>query len=131
MAEIKTKEPIEAGMIFEREHPFTLVTEKHCDPEETYERWRPGAWNTEVDAPYGESVTFYANAVGRVRFSVVSIHTPPGYPTRVFYKRQFFMPDGKAYASGSLKNCIISKFRRDIKEFPINYEIDDLWDGQQ
>ena len=124
-----TKEPIDAGMVFERDHPFTLVVENKGDPDCEMERWRPGAWNTEVDGPYGESLSYFANAVGRVRFSVVSVHTPPGYPTRVFYKRQFFRPDGTAYASGSLKNCIISKFRRDIKGFPINYEIDDLWDG--
>jgi len=71
-----------------------------------------------------------ANAVGKVRFTVVSIHRPPGYPMRVFYKRQFFLPDGKSYASGSLKNCVVSKFRRDIQAFPFAYEIDDLWDGE-
>lgn len=117
----------EAGAVFERDHPFTLVVENKGDPEFETERWRPGAWDKET---CGEDVKSYANAVGKVRFTVVSIHRPPGYPTRVFYTRQFFLPDGKSYASGSLKNSVISKFRRDVRAFPFAYEINDLWDNE-
>nr|WP_313011675.1 hypothetical protein [Brucella intermedia] len=118
---------IEAGMVFERDHPFTLVVENKGDPDFEIERWRPGAWNVVEHGP--EEALACANAIGKVKFTVVSIHQPPGYQTRVFYKRQFFMPDGEAYASGSLKNCIISKFRRDIRGFPFEYTVEDLWDG--
>jgi hypothetical protein len=123
---VSPKIEIEAGMVFERDHPFTYVTENSHDPELAWERWRPGAWKQLDISP--EDVIACANAVGKVRFTVVSIHQPPGYQTRVFYKRQFFMPDGKAYASGSLRNCIISKFRRDIREFPFAYEVANLWE---
>lgn len=118
---------VDAGMVFEREHPFTLCVENRGDPEFESERWRPGAWETKMIAP--DDAVALAHAIGRARFTVVSVHTPPGYPTRVFYKRQFFMPDGSAYRPGNLRNSILSKFRRDVAKFPFAYEVDNLWDG--
>lgn len=116
---------IEPGMVFERRHPFTLCVENRGDPDFETERWRPGAWNSVQTGP--DDAIASANAEGLVRFIVVSIHQPPGYPTRVFFKRQFFMPDGTAYRPGMLRNCVLSKFRRDIKDFPFEYTVEDLW----
>ena len=112
------------GEVFERDQPFTIVVENKGDPERETERWRPGAWDTKYIPP--DSAVALANGVGRVRFTVVSIHRPPGYPMRVFFTRQFFMPDGIPYASSRLKNCIASKFAKDIEKFPFDYEVDEL-----
>lgn len=114
----------QSGEVFERPHPFTVVVENQGDPERETERWRPGAWETKYIYP--DDACALAHGVGRVQFTVVSVHTPPRYPTRVFYTRQFFMPDGSPYASSRLKNCIANKFAKDIKAFPFHYEVEEL-----
>lgn len=113
-----------AGEVFERDHPFTWVVEHRGDLDRENERWRPGAWETKYIYP--DSAVAIANGVGRVKFTVVSSHRPPGYPTRVFFTRQFFQPDGEAYASSKLRNCIASKFAKDIEKFPFEYEVEPL-----
>jgi len=114
----------EPGQVFERPHPFTIVRENIGDPEFETERWRPGAWDvTDEDPEYASPL---ANGVGLVKYTVISVHKPPGYPTRVFFTRQFFLPDGSSYRGSRLKNCISSKFAKDIKGLPFHYEVEEL-----
>lgn len=112
------------GEVFERDHPFTWAVENKGDPDHETERWRPGAWETKYIYP--DDACALAHGVGRVRFTVVSTHRPPGYQNRVFYKRQFFTPDGKPYTSGNLRNCILTKFVKDIECFPFHYEVEEI-----
>lgn len=116
---------IAAGAIFERDHPFTMVRENQGDPDFEIERWRPGAWEVweqnDDDAP-----TAKANGLGRVKYTVVSTHKPPGYPTRIFFKREFTTPDGGRYSPGRLMNCVASKFRKDVTAFPFPFEVEEL-----
>jgi len=114
-------ETFQPGDVFERPHPFTLVVEHDHDPDAAFERWRPGAWN--VDSA-GEDVLTSCTAMGRVKFTVVSIHRPPGYRERVFFKREFTTPEGKRYAPGRLMNCITRKFRKDISAFPFPFDVE-------
>lgn len=114
----------EYGQVFERDHPFTLCVENKGDPEFEFKRWRPGAWD--MDYIYPDDAQPLANGVGRVRFTVISMHTPPGHRPRVFFKRQFFKPDGSSYATSRLKNCTVQKFEADIESFPFHYEVDEL-----
>ena len=111
-----------AGDVFERSHPFTFVKENGSYPGDEIERWRPGAWNSEYDD--ADKGTAYCTALGAVRFMVISTHRPPGYPERVFFKREFTTPDGERYASGRLMNCITRKFRKDIAAFPFPFEVE-------
>jgi hypothetical protein len=110
------------GDVFTRPHPFTWV--KEGEGEFAIERWRPGAWDHVSSGP--EDMTMACHALGSVTFTVVSIHRPPGYPERVFFKRQFFTPDGTPYASSKLMNCITRKFRKDVEKFPFHYEVVEL-----
>lgn len=114
----------EAGEVFERVHPFTWVTERRGATEDVVERWRPGAWDTKPIAP--DDAIAACNGLGTVKFSVVSVHTPPGYPTRVFFKREFTQPDGEKYAASKLINCIARKFAKDITTFPFPFEVVEL-----
>jgi hypothetical protein len=124
-ASSRSKYAFEPGQVFIRDHPFTLVTEnKGSDPETETERWRPGAWDTETISP--EEVSQACNALGKVAFTVVSTHRPPGYQERVFFKREFTLPDGKRYAPGKLHNCIARKFAADILKFPFDFVIREL-----
>lgn len=110
------------GDVFTRPHPFTWMEEGQGDL--AIERWRPGAWGIAADGP--DSAIASCNGLGSVTFCVVSTHKPPGYPERVFFKRQFFTPEGKAYAPSRLMNCITRKFKRDIEKFPFPFEVVEL-----
>lgn len=107
------------GLAFERDHPFTLVVEGVGEWE--VERWRPGAWNTDTRGV--DEALAACTAEGRVKFTVISLHRPPGYPERVFFKREFTCPDGTRYAPGKLHNCIRRKFIKDVAAFPFEYVV--------
>ncbi len=117
-----SKYAFEAGQTFERDHPFTWTEEGFGD--QVIERWRPGAWNVVEDGP--ESAVAGANGMGKVRYEVVSVHTPPGYPTRVFYRRQFFTPEGEPYTSPKLRVSIARKFAKDAAEFGFPFVVEKL-----
>lgn len=117
---------LQPGAVFEREHPFTLVIENQGDPTFEHERWRPGAWETWADDGSDDPVTAKAHGLGRVKFTVVSTHRPPGYPERVFFKREFTNPDGEKYAPGRLMNSVRRKFLRDVAAFPFRFEVEEL-----
>lgn len=113
---------IPPGDVFERDHPFTLRADhEHYPEEKSVYRWRPGAWN--VDSEDGEVFTS-CTAIGRVKFTVVSVHRPPGFQERVFFKREFTTPEGDRYTSGRLMNCITRKFRKDIAAFPFRFDVE-------
>lgn len=111
------------GATFSRPHPFTMVTENASDPERAYERWRPGAWEI------GRDGGLVAHDMGAVTFMVISTHKPPGYPERVFYKRQFFLPDGEPYAPGRLMNCVKRRFLKDVEAYPNPFVVEHF-DGE-
>lgn len=112
---------VRAGDVFERDHPFTWTTERGSAPDDVHERWRPGAWN--IDS-VGEDVLPSCTALGRVKFTVISMHRPPGYQERVFFTREFITPDGEKYAPARLMNCIARKFRKDVAAFPFRFDVE-------
>lgn len=114
-------EPFNPGDVFERDHPFTWVEEGSYG-DDRYERWRPGAWNVETVV---DEALSSCTALGRVKFTVISVHRPPGYQERVFFKREFITPDGTRYTPGRLMNCITRKFRKDIAAFPFAFEVEE------
>lgn len=113
-----------AGEVFTRKHPFTFVVEKTGLPDVEFEQWRPGAWESTYLAP--DEMIAACHAEGTVTYTVISSHRPPGYETRIFFKREFMTPEGKRYAPARLHNCILRKFVRDITKFQFQYEIVEL-----
>lgn len=118
-----TEAALEHGTKFSRPHPFTMVTENKHDPEREYERWRPGAWELVM---HGTSSIAACHEMGTVTFTVVSTHKPPGYPERVFFTRQFFLPDGEKYAPARLMNCVKRKFLRDVANYPVPFVVENF-----
>lgn len=116
---------ITPGAVFERIHPFTFVQEHlSSDPADVIERWRPGAWETVMVAP--DDACASCHGEGTVKFTVVSIHSPPRYQTRVFFTRHFVDPEGGIYAPNKLHNRVLSKFKREIAAFGFKYEVVEL-----
>jgi len=66
--------------------------------------WRPGTKFIDgpdscPENPYVESV---ADSHGKMILTVVDIHKPGKFPTRVFFTRQWQDPDGKVFGKGKL-----------------------------
>lgn len=92
-----------AGAEIEVAHPF--VREKYHGmsedgPFETM-TWRPGVRNEFVPPDTGEMV---ADGIGTQIMTVVSVHKPGKFPSRVFFTRRWRSPDGREF--GKPKLCV-------------------------
>jgi hypothetical protein len=118
--------PLEAGRVFEVAFPFVLerVELPPDDPEATsmaeVDSWRPGVqWD---DDGRGNSVAA-ADAIGAMLLTVVSVHRPGKFPTRVFYTRQWRDPTGKMFGKQSLRVTTSQAFKRRIRGYAHEYEL--------
>lgn len=114
------------GAVFEREHPFTWVEERgrlSTGPDDVYERWRPGAWETKI---ISDDAAMACHGEGTVKFTVISVHRPPGYQERVFYTRHFTDPEGGSYATNKLHHKVMRGFQKEAEAFPFRYEVIEL-----
>lgn len=118
---------IAAGGIFTTKAPFIRcdVAIWDTDGPSTVNGWRPGAFGEAV--PIGpDDITNGADAEGFVEYRVVSIHSPPGFPTRVFFTRAFITPDGfrlNGERSRKLRVTTLYAFRRLIRAWPVSYAL--------
>lgn len=105
------KDAITAGAVFEVDYPFVLqaYTEWTEDGPLDRKSWKPGC---AYEATHNGGSEAYANGMGKMILTVIDVHTPGKYPTRVFYTRQWISPTGKAFGKGGLRICTLEKFRR-------------------
>lgn len=102
-----------AGECFEVPYPFVRDTYvSHQDDEEgpssiEVPTWKPGV--RFEDEGYGD-VEAYADAMGAQLLTVVSVHKPGRFPTRVFYTRQWRDPDGAVWGKGKLRMTTLPAF---------------------
>lgn len=73
--------------------------------------WRPGV-RFELLPPYGEDSEAIADGEGLMILTVISVHKPGRYPTRVFYTRRWRDPRGKEFGKGALRVKTLNAFRR-------------------
>lgn len=106
---------ITAGRVFAVAYPFVLedVDVPPGDPEAlelvTIKIWRPGVeWEQEDEG----SAAACADAFGEMLLTVVDVHKPGRFPTRVFYMRQWKDPTGKVFGKGGLRIATLEKFKR-------------------
>lgn len=71
--------------------------------------WVPGTRREMADM---ERVDLTADGLGTMTLTVVSVHKPGKYPTRVFYTRRFTDPDGKTFGKGRLRITTKSAFNQ-------------------
>ena len=120
-------EALAPGAIFVTTAPFVRYETEIPDVDGMcrIKGWRPGAFGEAV--PLGpDDVTNGADAEGQVEYRVVSVHSPPGFPTRVFFTRAFITPDGvrlNGVRSRKLRVATVHAFRRRIKGWPVPYTI--------
>lgn len=114
-----------AGDIFAFPYPF--VREKYNGPIdgdwsiETM-TWRPGVIH-EIIAP-GDDTETIAHAMGEQVLTVVSVHKPGQFPTRVFYTRQWRSPDGNLFGNGRLHIKTAQAFGWLLKGYRHEYRLE-------
>lgn len=119
-----TLPPIAAGQVFDvAPFPFVrhvaTVLDADGDPEDI-PCWKPGC--NQVNVPPDDSEP-QADGQGTMRLTVVSVHTPPGFPQRVFYLRTWIDPDGKTFGRRRLIVCVTPAFRRRASGYLYGYRL--------
>lgn len=110
------------GDVFRVLYPFCRGEYNHAEEDgwRTSKTWRPG-----VEADYcGENIENYADAMGEMVLTVVSVHKPGRFPTRVFYTRQWVDPDGRPFGKGGCKIATSEKFKRLTRGFRFPFTVD-------
>jgi hypothetical protein len=86
--------------------------------------WRPGTESRTGGDPDGDGY-LAADAVGVMTLTVVSVHRPGRYPTRVFYTRSFTSPAGRTFGKPRLRIATLEKFRRLARGYAHEYVVAD------
>lgn len=110
-------EPIQVGKTYEVECPYVRTTYDHYDADEDgysctkRETWKPGV-EFEARGYYGDESQAVADGIGKVLYTVVSVHPlPKPYKARVFFLREWIDPDGKRFGKKLLRIMGIGAFR--------------------
>lgn len=114
--EKRIREALEAGKTYVVSYPFVLqqVEVPSDDPDSfgmmEITSWCPGIrWESFDASCEGDAV---ADGLGEMHLTVVDVHKPGRYPTRVFYTRQWKDPIGNVFGKGGLRIATEEKFRR-------------------
>lgn len=105
-------------------YPFYLEAYQAMDEDGPHETmsWRPGTQIEDV-GPYGDTANF-ADAMGGMVLTVVSIHKPGRFPERVFYTRKFVDPTGREFGKGGCKIATAQKFKRLCQGYRFPFTVD-------
>ena len=82
--------------------------------------WRPG---TRSEPCEPDSARFVCDGAGSREITVVSVHQPPGYTSRVFYTIKWVDPNGRVFGSKKLRVMSIGPFRVMLRGHRHPYEI--------
>lgn len=122
---------VKAGEVYEV-RPFPFVRHTACiageDGYEDVECWKPGTRFEDQrrylgHGEYDETTRCVADGEGALRMTVVAVFTPPGFPQRVFYTRQWTDPDGKVFGKRKLMICVTSAFYRRARGYMYDYVV--------
>ena len=109
------KPKIEVGKTYSVRYPFVLedVELPPDDPDATQmsnvKSWRPGVEWDQVDEYCAYAC---ADAFGEMLLTVIDVHKPGRFPTRVFYTRKWKDPNGKVFGKCGLRITTVDRFRR-------------------
>lgn len=113
---MKPGTPLSPGDAFEAPYPFVRETYMEWDEEGGVQvpTWRPGVRNEETAPRPGwePDVVTFADAVGRIILTVVSVHKPGRFAARVFYTRRWRDPDGREFGKNACRVTTVAAFRR-------------------
>lgn len=112
------RDEILPGAEIEVGHPF--VRDKfdgyHVGIDGEIDCWKPGHRNENV---YPDDCIAVYDGMGTQILTVVSLHKPGKYPTRVFYTRKWRDPDGATFGKGALRMTTLPAFRKIIAGYRV------------
>lgn len=108
-----------AGDVIEVPYPFVRTTYTEYDEGGSSEvlSWKPGIEYELRGDSYSHSSEAVADGTGKQILTVIDIHKPGKYPTRIFYTRQWVSPDGKTFGKSALRITTLDAFRRRARGF--------------
>ncbi|PDT15875.1 hypothetical protein CO670_15370 [Rhizobium sp. J15] len=114
-----------AGQEFKNAYPFVRGTYSTFDEEGEHEvqTWNPGV-RYEAAGYWGDETEVIADGNGFQILTVVDVHKPGKYPTRVFYTVSWVRPDGRPFGKKKLHIATVDKFRRLSRGFHLAYAIE-------
>lgn len=122
-----TTDDLIEGATFRAPYPFvrTTYTEFDQDGPAEVQSWKPGVV-FEPLPPYGEDVDCVAEGTGEIILTVVSVHKPGHFPTRVFFTRRWRRPDGIEFGKSKCHCVTVEKFRRLARGYRFPFVIREL-----
>ena len=86
--------------------------------------WRPGVNGHRYEQQYDREIAI-ADGAGDQILTVVSVHKPGRFPTRVFYTRQWRSPDGVTFGKSRVHIATSEKFRRTATSYQHRWTVED------
>jgi len=116
-----TKCEFVSEQVFEHDYPFVRdsYTAIEVDGFREVLSWKPGVGYVFC---YPDDMRAVCEGVGKQILTVVDVHKPGKYPTRVFYTRKFITPDGVEFGKNNLRIATLPAFRRLIAGYAYPYE---------
>lgn len=112
---------IKPGDVFKIKHPF--VREDFNGPDGLEKTWKPGTRQEQIA---NDDFVTMADGEGLQVLTVVSLHRPGSYPTRVFYTRKWIDPNGGEFGKRDLLCKSVSAFRQIIKGYRWAYGVEEI-----
>lgn len=119
---------VATGAAFRAEYPFvrTTYTEFDADGCAEVKSWKPGVRMEERFIPPDDRDTdCVADGLGEILLTVISVHKPGRYPTRVFFTRRWRSPDGHEFGKQACRIATLEKFRRLARGYAHPYTVKD------
>lgn len=117
---------IAEGKEFRVRYPFTLEDYEGYGADGPYKTksWQPGVrFEDRFVPPDGCESDGVADGEGEMILTVISVHKPGRYPTRVFYTRRWRDPKGREFGKTRCCCAILSKFRRLATGYQHEFEV--------
>ena len=111
---------LKSGDVIKTPYPFVLSSFEDFskDGQFSVPTWKPGTEIRGTPGGYSEGRydsgdrEYCADGEGFIVLTVVDIHKPGKYPTRVFFTRSWITPQGKAFGKPLLRITSLPIFRR-------------------
>lgn len=118
------------GEVLTVPYPFVRSTFTGMDADEegphefTLPTWIPGTrYEHGISSDEREWSENYADGMGAMLLTVISVHKPGRFPTRVFYTRQWRDPEGKTFGKSKLFVKVSSAFLRLTQGYRVPFEL--------
>jgi len=113
------------GQVFEVKFPFTRENYEGFGEDGPYttKTWKPGVRMEQTSI---DDVEAFADGEGAMILTVVSVHKPGRFPTRVFCTRRWRDPNGTEFGKTKLHIWTAEKFGRLARGYQHEYELTPL-----